>query len=754
MSAPMQVLQICYMVILAYAIMTAGIGQWLSLPLYILALLPILITTEIANTMSSPFGTDLSDFNQDALINPLREECEIASSTPDPVFLDKIGSREWCPDIVSDPPLPRSNEPPGDIRLFLQRYEQRARVMRARQIQLESSDTSAHQGVLASIFAPLLGKTCGEICVNICRAMRGEWGLGKHKTDSTAASTLEGDSADFLLPGMPLPPTLGGTMQEDKGKASQSDTLTRHLIRYCDIRLQDEDMQALMKPKLDDHMDHVHAVDADAQSVSTTASVRHLNEVISELGFYMHAEISEVESIAKQYHKLFLQRTILNRRIDLLEERMVQCILKFVTLLETTDGARLHPSDVYIIQTQANAAHTETADAMSRKPLMQRVLEVEAQVVCGAHLPPGLSKEETAQMHFLSVEAGLPLARALSCAASSAAIDADLTAADSTERWDLYGEVERGTLKGMGTSDWIKMEGQTEHSGFARPLRLGDLRHGSLESSMLDSSCDGDSVDSPCTRDATPVRGNARLLPTLSMSARKLPHQSPVHQELLSSQLGADRLRRQASLNFNSSAPQSPSTASGAAAVAAAAAAAVAAASMPRIALGGVAARREVQEKNEKERSEMGGGRVRGLGGRAGGGGEGGGGGGDERRAGLLGFGTGGAGNSSREPFSASSSNVRRSSSPPASIKPLAPPRWEPPSSSSSLVMKLPARVADADRLALREESRLGKDGASDRGARGVGSLRAFGVGRGKEADRSGPREGGRGHVSTQLPSL
>ena len=38
----------------------------------------------------------------------------------------------------------------------------------------------------------------------------------------------------------------------------------------------------------------------ETSSISTTASVRRLNEAINDLGFYMRTEINHVESIAKQ----------------------------------------------------------------------------------------------------------------------------------------------------------------------------------------------------------------------------------------------------------------------------------------------------------------------------------------------------------------------------------------------------------------------------------------------------------------------
>lgn len=39
-------------------------------------------------------------------------------------------------------------------------------------------------------------------------------------------------------------------------------------------------------------------------SVSTSASVRRLNDAISDLGFYMQAEVQHIESTAKEVAKL------------------------------------------------------------------------------------------------------------------------------------------------------------------------------------------------------------------------------------------------------------------------------------------------------------------------------------------------------------------------------------------------------------------------------------------------------------------
>ena len=710
-----QVLQVCYMIMLAYTLTNIENGQYWTLPIYILVLLPIMVTTEIANTMSAPFGRGLTDFNQSALLEPIRKECHTASSAPDPAFFDKIGTREWCPDIIVDPPAVLNNdEPPanGDLRRFLARYEERAQPMRARKRQLESFDrSSAHRGVLASLIGPFQGKTSGEIFANICRAMRGEWGLAKRKAASIATSKAEGDSADFsLLPGMPLPLTLGGAAYLDSGWASQRD---------------------LMEVNSADDAD-------DAQSVSTTASVRRLNEAISELGLYMYAEISQVETTARQCHTLFHQRTILNRRLDHLEERMVQYILQWCTQLESNDGARLHPSDLFITETQDHSAPSETADAVSRKPLMQRVLEVEKKIVTGAHLPPDLSQEQVAQMHMLAVEAGLPLARAMSYrAASSTTGDGDSNAGD------------------LGVSS--QPPGARESHG-AGPLRLGDLRYASAESSMMDSSCDGDSMDSP----RTPVPVGDRLLPALSMSARKLPHRSPVRQELLLSQLGADRLRREASL-------KTPSTASGMAAAVAAAAAVSVSRSIPASVIDG----RRGRERNMRE--EAVGQEVRGRGRPGGGAGGGGGGEGGGEGGARLAPGAGGAGNLWREPLSSSSSNARHNmlSPPPGLLKPPVPPRWEPPNSSSSLVMKPPA-LGDADRGRPGEECQLGWEGVGNGRARGVVAVEARGVGANRIVGRAGgagtsgrgalsvaraeplPESGmgRRGHVIMQLPSL
>ena len=286
---------------------------------------------EIANTLSSPFGKDLVDFNIEALLEPIFEDCNASAFEKPPAFYDMIGTPEWCPNVVFDPVIqeeadarqvgvcsaqppeaasaspggssaqgrhylsgmvalnaklnaavPRQADGSIDVKRVVAKYERRrsGRIKQSQAAADKQDDTAGYKrGWCERLFGPVLApfrdeqnpgwyKTKKEVRESIVASMRGEW---KHQ-GSQHWNKLSAESKDDKECRL-LSSNQGCSTFFDYG-------LEEYLERLA--------AEAQCNPEAE-----------EVSSVSTTCSVRRLNSAISDLGFYMQTEVEHVDSIAR-----------------------------------------------------------------------------------------------------------------------------------------------------------------------------------------------------------------------------------------------------------------------------------------------------------------------------------------------------------------------------------------------------------------------------------------------------------------------
>ena len=290
--------------------------------LYILTILPLLVAVEIANTLSSPFGKDLVDFNIDALLEPVFEDCQTSAFASAPEFCDMIGTPEWCPSTIYDshsdkghkhssgPPLDAASQnglsasgrgvlSPGsrghstvpkladgciDVTRVLAQYERR----RSAHIKLEQKwedqeVVSGRSTMCETLLGPCLVpfrdehnpgwyKSRQEVRENIVASVRGQW------------------RRSGMQPNLQMPPDSAGA-NSDAEQARASGKFESN-----------QGMSTLFEVAVEEYLEGLAAEDAaseESASVSTTGSVRRLNAAISDLGFHMQNEVEHVSSIAR-----------------------------------------------------------------------------------------------------------------------------------------------------------------------------------------------------------------------------------------------------------------------------------------------------------------------------------------------------------------------------------------------------------------------------------------------------------------------
>jgi hypothetical protein len=286
---------------------------------------------EIANTLSSPFGKDLVDFNIEALLEPIFEDCNASAFAKPPAFYDMIGTPEWCPNVVFDPVIQEeadarqvgicSAQPPEaasassggssakgrqypsgiaalnaklnatvprladgciDVKRVVAKYERRRSVqIRQSQAAADKQDETAgyNRGCCERLFGPVLApfrddqnpgwyKTKKEVRASIVASVRGEW---RHQ-GSQHWSKLSAES------------------KED---------------RECRLFSSNQGCSTLFDYGLEEYLERLAAEAQcdpeadDVSTVSTSCSVRRLNSAILDLGFYMQTEVEHVDSIAR-----------------------------------------------------------------------------------------------------------------------------------------------------------------------------------------------------------------------------------------------------------------------------------------------------------------------------------------------------------------------------------------------------------------------------------------------------------------------
>jgi len=310
-----QVLLMSYMLLLAYASLFEG-ESIVTVILYVLTILPLLVAVEIANTLSSPFGKDVVDFNLDALLESVFEDCQASAFASVPEFYDMIGTREWCPSTISDrqshahSPCPSSDAAsqsgssvpgrrgvsPGsrpkstlptladgsiDVRKVLAQYERRRSTRIQREQKWEDEAQGAGRTTMCeALLGPCLGpfrdehnpgwyKSKKEVRDNIVASVRGQW--RRH-------------------PELQRPPgAAGASSGAEQGWAAG-------------VFESNEGMATLFEVAVEEYLEGLVAEDAaseDSASISTTGSVRRLNAAISDLGFHMQSEVEHVSSIAR-----------------------------------------------------------------------------------------------------------------------------------------------------------------------------------------------------------------------------------------------------------------------------------------------------------------------------------------------------------------------------------------------------------------------------------------------------------------------
>ena len=97
----------------AFCFINSKRGNPMTLFIYPIILMVVFGLREVANAIADPFGTDYTDFNQEAIVNGIYNECKKICEEPEEPFLASLGDPDFNPKRNEDGTLSEETAAPA-----------------------------------------------------------------------------------------------------------------------------------------------------------------------------------------------------------------------------------------------------------------------------------------------------------------------------------------------------------------------------------------------------------------------------------------------------------------------------------------------------------------------------------------------------------------------------------------------------------------------------------------------------------------